>query len=62
MSQFDIAVTAPLFVGVFLFLLEHWLDDHDRRQVVTISLTVGEVRFGGAASLFCVKKYRAVGG
>lgn len=32
MSQFDIAVTAPLFVGVFLLLLKHWLDDNNKRK------------------------------
>lgn len=32
MSQFDIAVTAPLIVGVFLLLLKHWLDENDKRK------------------------------
>ncbi|WP_225048080.1 MULTISPECIES: type I toxin-antitoxin system Fst family toxin [Lacticaseibacillus] len=29
MSDFDVAVTAPLIVGVLIALFEHWLQHHD---------------------------------
>lgn len=31
MSQFDIAVTAPLIVGLFLLMAKQMLDTHNKR-------------------------------